>query len=551
MLALLLSGLFSLLLFAGFGFFAAKILKLDVSFAGKMLMGIVAVNTLTAIISIFFPVNSYVLVFLIVLVAAMVPFIKNDVGTSVGNMLYKPTQLIVSLLFIFPGILIALNAPDNYDTGLYHTQAIKWIEEYPVIPGLANLHGRFGFNPNVFCLFALTSFSSVFGQHIYSINLAVFIIIVPWFVNSIYSLHNKQGISGALLSFVILFLSLLLLTRNLTSPSPDFLSLVLTLFIFANVVGLVAANKPLTIANYFPILILSVYIITVKLSALPVLLLPLLLLFRCKPTLKQVMLLTGISAIIILPWLTRNVILSGWLVYPFPSADLFNFDWKVPLEKVANEHKSVTGWARNPGPQYAAAAHMSITGWFPLWFSHFKLHEKLFIAAGLIMPLIALALQVIKKTRATYFINVVIITAFAGTLFWLFTAPVFRFGIAFIVAGILSPLLITQFRLKPSLKPALIFNICILLLWCGEVLMAQFHLKNAVFELCNTLIKPRRLPEPAESIFKVHVINGLKVYEPLPGDQCFSHGLPCTPYPDKTMLLRGKTISSGFKVIAQ
>lgn len=30
----------------------------------------------------------------------------------------------------------------HFDSGLYHAQAIRWIEEYGVVPGLANLHCR-------------------------------------------------------------------------------------------------------------------------------------------------------------------------------------------------------------------------------------------------------------------------------------------------------------------------------------------------------------------------------------------------------------------------
>lgn len=32
------------------------------------------------------------------------------------------------------------------DTGMYHLPMARWLVEYPIVPGLANLHGRFGFN---------------------------------------------------------------------------------------------------------------------------------------------------------------------------------------------------------------------------------------------------------------------------------------------------------------------------------------------------------------------------------------------------------------------
>ena len=53
----------------------------------------------------------------------------------------------------------------NPDTGIYHAQAIHWIELYPAVPGLGNLHTRFAFNSswlviNAFFSFAFTGIQS-------------------------------------------------------------------------------------------------------------------------------------------------------------------------------------------------------------------------------------------------------------------------------------------------------------------------------------------------------------------------------------------------------
>lgn len=42
-----------------------------------------------------------------------------------------------------------------FDTGLYGAQTIQWLTRFPAVPGLANLHGRFGFNSSMFLLMAL------------------------------------------------------------------------------------------------------------------------------------------------------------------------------------------------------------------------------------------------------------------------------------------------------------------------------------------------------------------------------------------------------------
>ena len=57
----------------------------------------------------------------------------------------------------------------HFDSGLYHAQAIRWIEEYGVVPGLANLHCRLAYNSSVFTLTALYSMSFVMGQSFHAV----------------------------------------------------------------------------------------------------------------------------------------------------------------------------------------------------------------------------------------------------------------------------------------------------------------------------------------------------------------------------------------------
>lgn len=65
---------------------------------------------------------------------------------------------IVAMLFCFALTLIwTTQEPGQYDTGLYHAQAIRWIEDYGVVPGLGNLHMRLAYNSAFMSLQALFS----------------------------------------------------------------------------------------------------------------------------------------------------------------------------------------------------------------------------------------------------------------------------------------------------------------------------------------------------------------------------------------------------------
>src|ERR1051325_9968998 len=72
--------------------------------------------------------------------------------------LQSPRSLI--LMYFAIAFFLALRASgpcDYYDTGLYGAPAIRWIQTHPAVPGLANVHGRFGFDSSVFLFIAALS----------------------------------------------------------------------------------------------------------------------------------------------------------------------------------------------------------------------------------------------------------------------------------------------------------------------------------------------------------------------------------------------------------
>jgi hypothetical protein len=57
-----------------------------------------------------------------------------------------------------------MEAPGSYDSGLYHFGSIKWLNEAPLIPGLANVHMRFGFNQSYFGFLALSNLAPYWNK---------------------------------------------------------------------------------------------------------------------------------------------------------------------------------------------------------------------------------------------------------------------------------------------------------------------------------------------------------------------------------------------------
>jgi hypothetical protein len=542
MLALAVSSGLSLYLFTVCGFFIAKVANLPANVAEKALIGLAAINTITTIASLFLPINLATVAVLAVCTLPLLYVSRNDVGQLFTSGDTGKTTLMWSLPFILIAMIVSLGPPRPYDTGLYHLQTIKWIEEYAVVPGLANLHGRFGFNPNIFTFYAATSLADIFRQEIFSVNFTIYLILVMHFIHKIHSLFRQKGITNILLFNLIIFIDILFSIQNLSSPSPNFITAVLPFFILSSIAD---RDEKAGLKRYVPIIILCAYVLTVKLAMLPLMLLALLIIFRHRTERRTISWLCVGVAVIMVPWLVRNIILTGWLVYPFPSLDLFSFDWKVPAANVIEEKMHVTGWARRPGELHLAAAQMKMVEWFPLWWQRIFIEHKILFTLALVAPLTALVSRRITTGRAGYYAWAVTGTSFIGVLFWLLLAPAMQFGEPFLVTAALSPLLVWDFTV-PKQK------------WGSSRVMAALYLtvlilvaiqakKITRFDLNQIFFRPQLIKTPQEVGYKASITGGVQIYVPTSGDRCYDHVIPCTPYPDSTVVLRSTTLQSGFR----
>ena len=60
---------------------------------------------------------------------------------------------------------------------------------------------------------------------------------------------------------------------------------------------------------------------------------------------KLIVITTFCCLCIVIPWLIRNYYLSGYLIYPFPSVDIFNPIWKIPIKDLITEKQLVSSYA--------------------------------------------------------------------------------------------------------------------------------------------------------------------------------------------------------------
>lgn len=454
--------------------------------------------------------------------------------------------------FILAGFILALQTPTAFDSGLYHIQSIKWIEAYPTVTGLANLHHRLGFNPIAFNLFALTSLEYFFKQETYSLNFALFTIGILYFIKKIYDTYTQHGINAYLIFNSIFLYVLLMQSPGLSSPTSDFISAVCVLFIFLLLIEIRQSKKTVQLKTFVPILLLCAYSVMAKLSSLPVCIIFIYIFIVYANKLKQGFQILGMVFLITLPWFINTILLTGWLLYPFAAIDLFHFDWKVPTQIILQLNTEIVGWARSPNDFYYAVSQMPLSKWTPIWWKFLSLPVKGLIIGGVVSPILLCIAQLLKFTQHSRLLTVVVITSFSGMLFWFFTAPDFRFGQFFILFSLCTPMLyynedIRFFKTSsPLIKQALL---CII----GCVFFIRLIRENSsigTFNLLRVLIENPVIPKPIDSTpstFTYVYMDTVKIYKPLSDNRCFDHKIPCTHVDLSLIRLRGTTLQNGFK----
>ena len=133
----------------------------------------------------------------------------------------------------------------------------------------------------------------------------------------------------------------------------------------------------------------------------------------------------------------RNVIISGWLLYPAEAIDLFNVVWKVPAEYMKYDADQIKVWGRELQESFTIedGIKVGISEWLPIWWEKKRFFEKLLLVFQVAGAGAAILNLIIRKVRKKIRADVVIfyITVFVNIALWFFTAPFIRYGLAFLM----------------------------------------------------------------------------------------------------------------------
>ncbi|MCI8691136.1 MAG: hypothetical protein HFH91_00020 [Lachnospiraceae bacterium] len=365
-------------------------------------------------------------------------------------------RILIPLLFV----LWSFFASRGYmvpDMDIYHGQSIRWIEEYGVVKGLGNLHCRFGYNSSIFAVSALYSMKFLLGRSLHAINgLIAFILSLTALELGKAFRRRRMLLSDYARVGAIYYLTTIY--DEVIAPSSDYAVMCVIFFIIIKWLTQLEkedAQERDRIAPYALLCVMGIWTITLKLTAGLILLLtvkPACMLIKNKKW-KETGIYLVLGLVTAIPWMARTVIITGWLLYPFADLDLFSVDWKIVDESIIRRDSYLIRiWAKAAN----TLKDTSLRSWFPHWFRNaLSTMERLLVVTDLVVcagTAVSAVIIFVKRRWRQLDLLLVMGTLSSCYLFWQFSAPMVRYGYAYVlltaaVAGgyILEKLKLTKF----------------------------------------------------------------------------------------------------------
>ena len=208
--------------------------------------------------SLFYHVGAMAILLLFVLCVLFLVVLRKR-GFQIPKFEMSSGKAVFVLITIIALAFWTAQEPADSDTALYHAQAIRWIEEYGVVPGLGNLHCRFAYNSSFLCLQALFSFHWLGdGQSLHSVNGFACTLAVLYAV-----LTQSRKKRATLSDFLKLSILVYIYEQrgSISSPNTDMLAMIMAWTIIVKWTELAEQNERDS-APYCVLSILSVYTMT-------------------------------------------------------------------------------------------------------------------------------------------------------------------------------------------------------------------------------------------------------------------------------------------------
>ena len=407
----------------------------ETSITRSCVTGLVTLTVYAETFSIFY--KTGLICHLIMLAAAIFCFVslRSEIISKLQDF-FSQKKYFILVLIVLIGAFCTSRGTFHTDTGIYHAQAIRLLEEYGVLKGLGNLQLHFAYNSAYLPLCALFTLGFMLSNPLHTMTGFFMVLFSAHAAYGLYDFKKHERHGGDLSRIAVLIYAMTNLP-GLQSPATDYGTMFMVLFILSEWICFAEERTDSSdeIETYGYLSVLSIFTVSMKLSAafmVVLAILPFIMLVK-KKMWKKLFSFLIIGFLSFLPYMIRNVILSGWLFYPVASIDLFNVVWKIPAEYMKVDSDQIKVWGRCLFD--VTRVDEGVSSWLPLWWEAKQHYEEMLIYSQAV-ALGLLALVAFFRIREKNFKPAVLVfylTILVNIAVWFVTAPFIRYCLAFLL----------------------------------------------------------------------------------------------------------------------
>lgn len=320
------------------------------------------------------------------------------------------------LFLLISGIALMQSATVPYipDNESYYLQSIKWLNEYGLVRGLANLHIYFGQMSGWHILQSAFNFGFI-SNRLNDINGFIVVVTAFYSIGKLNRYFKEQQFSGLFLGLI--FISGIFIFQFVNTPSPDLPVFLVSQIIFYQFYRGYKNNN----ANILFMVFMGLFLTLIKVIVFPLLLLPLLLLIKKRAGVKSYILPAIACFISFVAFAFKNYIISGYLLYPTPIfGEVLHPVWQLPqsLQDFYYRYTKMAAYTRIKYGQYVQMNQWQI---FKVWLFEPKLRvffNTIMIGLLVVFPFF------IKKRKVLWWLYGYMVLQF---LLLYITSPQYRF----------------------------------------------------------------------------------------------------------------------------
>ncbi len=336
--------------------------------------GLIFLYLISLLLHFFVPLAIYSeLVILIGLILSFYSFFKNKLKISILR------YLVIIFIFSF----IAYYGKNNVDSPLYHLQIIKWLTQYKLIFGLANLEWRLGVNYPWYSLISLLNVDFFKYSNKYYVSLIFFAFLFYETLNKNKILKSSIFLS---LAFSYLFIYSLIhpyhygvVLNHIGNPEKDLFNMLLfisLIYTYLRLIELKNSNDQNNLISIlFIVLMLTLMQTTIYLFISIVFIFMLFDIIKLKQHTNIIIILS----FIFLLWIFKSIATSGCLIFQIPSTCL-NTDWTIDSSTLKFHIEETKRYSRSlPSLEMINDRYKTIETflWFKFWFKNYFLTTAL------------------------------------------------------------------------------------------------------------------------------------------------------------------------------